>query len=324
MSFLEKYTFKRINKDIHPQSLSTDGQRRLVPGNVFHVENGRMTSSEGNNKESVESVLGNQEIINGNLPVGSNKVIGVYENIENYTLILFIWNSSANHSIQEYNGRTRVFRVIVEWSGLNFSGKPITGIGRAGDNVYWTDGENPLRYINLAEAYSELNNKLASLYLHPPSRPATVTIGTDLSLPVNRINADSWQFSYRYVYKNGGLSRLAPYSPLLEAKDFPLSFDKTNSYIDVRVFVESDIVSQLDKIEIFYRKNNSEIIYFLMKFSTHQHLHSMMLGLIIHLPDMLFLKKKQAGQMRQYQLYHQLSAILRIDYLLMIAWSAEM
>jgi len=262
MSFLEKYTFKGINKDVHPQSLSTDGQRRLTPGNVFHVENGRLTSSEGNNKESVESILGNEERVNGNLPNGANKVVGVYENIEDYSLIYFMWNGDGNHSIHRYNGSSSTFELIVEWSGLNFSGKPLTGIGRAGENVYWTDGENPLRYINLAELYPVLNEKLASLYLHPPSRPATTTFGTDSSLPVNRMNEDSWQFTYRYVYNNGGLSRFAPYSVLMEAKDFPLSFDDSNNYIDVRVFIEDDIVTQLDKVEIFYRKNNSEVIYF--------------------------------------------------------------
>lgn len=258
---IEKYSFKRIIKDINPSAVGTDGNRSLVPGTAFHAENARLTSAQGNNVESVENLKGNLLRENATLPNGTNTVIGAYEDIEGFSIIYFLHNSLNNHSIQRFYGDSNTFEEIVQWSGLNFSGKTIRGIGLAGDNLYWTDGENQVRYLDLSEDYNAPNESLTNLYLKPPTKAPTGTFTTNTSILLNKISPDSWQFAYRYVYENGGVSRLSPYSKLLPAKNFPLPTDSADNSIVVTTRLDDDL-DLVERIEFFYRKNNSDTVYF--------------------------------------------------------------
>ena len=262
---IEKYTFKRLNKDVHPLSLSTDGNRVLVPGNVYHLENGRMTSSQTDNRESLENILGNEEIINPNLPVGNNKVIGAHEDIEGYSIIFFVYNDQGNHSIHRFYGKTDTFDLILQWSGLNFTGGPLRGVGLAGTYLFWTDGESAPRTIDIADTSLLVNvtQDNIGLYKQAPQAVATFTQVTDSSKLTNNITADNFQFTYRYWYKDGSYSTLAPWSKTLFAKQIPDKFDNTDNSVLVRAFSgEAALRPFISEIEFFYRKNQSENTYF--------------------------------------------------------------
>lgn len=264
MKSLEKYTFKRINKDIHPLSLSTDGQRRLVPGNVFHVENGRMTSSQDGNLESVENILGNEEIVNSNLPLGLNKTIGTYEDIENFSIIIFIYNSLGNHSIHRFFGRDNSFELILEWSGLSFTGEPIRGVGIAGNHLYWTDGGSP-HSIDMGNLglYSQVSEDVITLYKKPPIKaPKYAGEGEDESKNSDRISGDNFQFSYRYLYKDGSYSTPSTWSTNLAPESVYKPFTKKGFYYEIEIEIEENLISFIDEVEVFYRKNQSENTYF--------------------------------------------------------------
>ena len=261
MAFFEKYSFyKGVNKDLSPGGISSDGQRRLFPGFAYNLKNCRLFPVESGKLWSIENVRGNELIVNGNLSgSGTNKVVGSLEDVEKNSIIYFVYNTSGNHSIHRYYPFTATFEKILEWSGLAFSGKPIRGIGKAGEVLYWADATND-RTINLADVslgkYTTVVENSISLYKQPPLTLPTAIKDTDNTKTTNRITADSFQFAYRFIYRDNSFTRLSPRSKAVFADLVSDQFSTTNNRIRVTVSVPSNIRALIKKIEVFFVKNN--------------------------------------------------------------------
>lgn len=114
----------------------------------------RIFSSENGESESAEIPRGNS-VVTFTLPSGTNTVIGAAEDKKTRNIYYFVYNTSSNHTILEYNSVTgvvaKVFQDSVNILGgltniLNFkTTNLITGIDIVeldSDNhlLYWTDG----------------------------------------------------------------------------------------------------------------------------------------------------------------------------------------
>lgn len=267
MAYFEKYTFNALDKDTSPSAVSSDGQRKRTPGTAFHMKNVRVLAKESGKIGSVENIRGNELIVNGNLPsTGTNKVVGSIEDIENNSMVYLVHNSSGNHTIQRYYPDTGTFKKILEWSGLNFSGKKIKGIGIAGQSLYWAEGTNEVRTIQMKKAeegaYSALSEVAFTIVKTPPSTVPTVAKATDTSKNVNRITADSFQFAYRYQYFDNANSVLSPFSKGIFGKTKPETFDTVDNRINVGISISSSLRPYIKRVELFFRKNNGDTWYF--------------------------------------------------------------
>lgn len=86
-----------------------------------------------------------------------------------------------------------------------------------------------------------LSDKVLSVIRWKPMFPVDVTSGTELGLVNNFLDNDAYEFSYRYIYRDGETSVFAPYSEMI-----PYSVDgSANNYVDVvhpNQIIEQDVI----------------------------------------------------------------------------------
>ena len=190
------------------------------------------------------------------LPDGSTTnsyVIGVKEDYENgfiyYAIFSYAIRGSGNHGILRINISDDSIEWVVRGSWLNFIKDSNVSMAIIDDKLYWTDGVNEPRMVNVNKAINTFNPTTptsSNVYPIPnadnlwsfsqikrsPQHPLTV-VSTDSSYPpvgvnnagywyttdniagyVNRnwVSETPYQFSYYYIYDNNEESRLAPWS----------------------------------------------------------------------------------------------------------------
>ena len=163
----------------------------------------------------VSNILGNT-IINYSLPSGVSKVIGFYGDKVRNRAYYFIWNSDGFHTIAYYDLSTQsivtVLRSKTDSNGvdiLNFNPSyKVLSINiyyrdLEGDLIFFNDGYNPPRNLNVNDIYG--TNWVADYLLvakAPPVMPPQVTYENDTTITINNLRNKLFQFSYRYVYDN--------------------------------------------------------------------------------------------------------------------------
>jgi hypothetical protein len=213
----------RVNPDVDDRVIKPNEARMAV-----NLRFG--ASTEDTNLSGGTLVLGNTEL-SFTPPVGINKVVGVYADLESRNVFFAMYNSNGNHGIYRINGATNLVLPVVRGVWLNFqSGDDynvsITGID---GKLYWTDNVNEPRMVNVAkgirtqtggaDAYpiAPIEDWFYSQIKRPPGQPLVITpiLGQEeLSITFrNKTLTDTGlQFSYYYVYDNFEESRLAPFT----------------------------------------------------------------------------------------------------------------
>jgi len=204
----QKNRFAGLNKDDDPRDLK-DGAYR-------YALNCRVGSSNDDNRGMVENVKGNT-LVSVALPAGTNKVIGSYEDRIGSVVYYFLYNSSASHGIYKYTISNNTITKIFEWSGLNFSSNHrITGVELVDDMLFWVDGYNDSRKLNVVDAPTYPSPYIEAYINHvknPPLYPPAFT--TSLVTPLTNLMDDKgYQFALRYVYNDYEKSVLSPFSKI--------------------------------------------------------------------------------------------------------------
>ena len=176
------------------------------------------------------------------LPAGDNKCIGSYANESTGKLYSFIYNSNGVHTITEYDNTLNTISIVLQGSYLGFTEYGyINGCGIAGDNLlYWTDGINPPRSIDITKAKSSeyyTDSSSISLIKTPPQELITAQYADD---PVNttasnRLKNQLFQFRYLYVYEDGSRSAWSSCSKV------PLPQFEVNPSTDTRAYKNNNI-----------------------------------------------------------------------------------
>ena len=153
-------------KDVHNFILGadSDSDSRVIKG-YRSAYNIRIGTSDSNHLACVENIKGNT-LVNYALPPGTNKCIGCCEDLDNNALIYFIWNSNLQHLILRYNVIQNNITTILHqqiqglwYFDLNFQHtKLITSCFVIQGLLYWTDGYNPPRKINIDKAIAYTQN----------------------------------------------------------------------------------------------------------------------------------------------------------------------
>ena len=106
----------------------------------------------------------------------------------------------------------------------------------------------------------------------PPLDPPSYNIVNNPNLGENRISDKVFQFAYRYVYEDGEVSALSPYSSLTASIAQLRDGFNTQSAIDfynqVNVFVKNSI-ADVEKIQVYAREGNEGTFYQIKEFDNN-------------------------------------------------------
>ena len=173
--------------------LNLDDHPYRVPENAYTDALNITRDSQGEGQDGVvATILGNTKV-NNTLPAGQNKIIGGYPDKLRNRYYFFNWNSAGKHGIYYYSQDTDAIIKVLESetdSGgvdiLNFNPSyKIFGVNiiyrdnSEGDLLYFNDGINEPRVINVSATYPVWLEEYISVAKAPPQMPAKVTYEND-------------------------------------------------------------------------------------------------------------------------------------------------
>jgi len=269
--------------------MDLDTNRNLVKqGDYVYARN--ITRKIGNNgvKESQKSSLH----IPYSLPTGNNIVWKSIVNSHNGNTVYIVYNDQGNHSILEFNPKTKTIEAILEPKAsigfttnfLAFS--PDFRIHSADiidGNLLYTDNNEEPRHINIASAKAFMaqvgpqrsvfpygntlitgtdfqKKQLLFAIKTPPLDKPICSYSTNTSVETNNIKGRLYQFRYRYVYFDQSKSTFSPVSYLV----LPNTIDENASGLDINLFQTNNIINvvmntgnaNIVRIEMAVREGN--------------------------------------------------------------------
>lgn len=239
----------------------------LQPEAVISKVNLR-TNGKGNRGINVP-ILGtkNEISFSGNL-----KLLGWCQDISNKAVILFV-SGQGGHAIYRYFIETGAVQYVYSAQWLNFDQNSIINADVVDGMLYWTDGVNQPRKINIDKAlkmndsntkplykYSTLNPDMITVIKQPPLTSPLAQYKSETTINRNYIRGSLYQFRYQYVYDDDEESVWSPVSKVpLPPDEFSSSGtyyqpENQNNYIELTYNPGSSIVK---KINFAYRKGNT-------------------------------------------------------------------
>ena len=281
-----------ISKKIFNGGINADDLDVLMqPTEYLNALNVRFATTENGKVGEISNVEGNvlkAETINAinervpwNLPAGTNTTIGAIEDTPNKRIFFFNKNSNGNHGIYCYDADTdTVYNVLLSSQvvgGLKFSAN-IHSVAIIGSMLYWTDGINPQRRINVEAgmrlnqpAYSggvdpyvldknstggtgttHMDPSVINLIRNQPWRPIVIQKANQAGYVNNFIKNEAFEFAYRFIYRDYEVST---FSPLSELANFNSPTENTANInkIVVSIPIEQKIEQDVIKIEVAAR-----------------------------------------------------------------------
>lgn len=221
----------------------------------------------------VSNIIGNT-LVPYTLPEGINKVIGFYADKIRNRAYYFLWNDNGFNSILYYDMNNdsvvKVFESKSMSDGidiLNFDPSyKVVSVNvfyrdTEGDLLYFNDGLNPPKYINVEGNYG---NSWKYEYLlvikAPPIMPPRVTYENDPNVNANNLRNKLFQFSYRYVYVNNEKSVWSSKSIVPLPQQDTLLLTNTDLVSNCRISVSvSTGPKDVKAIEIGFRETTSGV-----------------------------------------------------------------
>ena len=266
--------------------MNKDLDERLVPqGEYRDALNVKVANSTGSDVGAIENALSNEA--KSNLSLGSNAVcIGSISDDEDRVVYWFV-KSDTGSFICYYDQKTNTSSILMsdtrlltnqnpEKSVLNFSESHMiqANILTDADNlkkfIYFTDGLNPPRRINVATAktygVNGFDHEDINVIVKPPLFPPSLSLKkTDQD--ENNIEEKFLLFSYRYTYEDGEKSALSPFSKnAFLPSEFDYDFIGASNRAMENKFNQVDITcnsgSKLVKfIDIVFKESGNNNIY---------------------------------------------------------------
>lgn len=267
MDLVKTFVKGRMNKSLD--------ERLLPDGEYINAMNVRIGSTELSDIGSLENTRGNVKIstilYNENPLHSTATCIGAFQDGVNNTIYWFIHSPEDGvDMIVSMNVETGlVVYHVVSTSVLNFSRQHlINGVNKVEDLLFFTDGYNPPRKINVTRSYPsepDLKESDISVIVAPPSEAPSIRL-INIAGGENYIQDRFISFAYRYKYKDGEYSALSQFSRIAFEPGF-FNFDFStysnagmkNIYNGVNVTVNTgnDNVVGLDLV---FKMSNSSVI----------------------------------------------------------------
>ena len=226
MDLVKTFVKGRMNKSL---------DERLIPdGEYIDAMNVRVGSTELTDVGALENTKGNVKISNilyNDGPLASTATcIGAFQDGVNDTIYWFIHSPDDGvDMIVSMNVETgyTVYHVV-STSVLNFSRQHlINGVNKVEDLLFFTDGYNPPRKINVKRSYPSeptLTESDISVILAPPAKAPSIEL-ININGEDNYIEDKFLSFAYRYRYQDGEYSAVSQFSEIaFEPRFFNLDF----------------------------------------------------------------------------------------------------
>ena len=281
MKIQNLFTSGKMNKDLD--------ERLLPQGEYRDALNIKVANSNGSDVGAIENALSNEA--KSSLELGSNAIcLGALSDDEDRVIYWFV-KSDTGCYICYYDQKDESTGFVMsdtrlltnqnpEKSVLNFSESHLiqANILTDADNlkkfIYFTDGLNPPRRINVATAKGyEVNGfteEDINVIVKPPLSPPKIEL-QDTQEEQNNIKEKFIVFAYRYCYQDGEVSALSPFSTVaFSPGTFDYDFIGATNRSMVNYFnslsVEYNTGSKLVKsIDIVFKESNNNNIYLAAK-----------------------------------------------------------
>ena len=253
--------------------MNKDMDNRLVPAGEYRdAVNLNTSRSEGSNVGTVENILGNKLPYITKLYGGNTNVItiGTLPDEKNNRIFWFVTNFTDTTAIPKapYAGSICAILmhkegeqtqpvVLVEGHFLNFSkNRLITGVNLVENLLFWTDGFNQPRRINVeailnGERTYTIEEQLSISRYAPYLSPTIANLYKRNDSAVNGVNdylLDKFvRLSYRYKFKDNEYSIVAPFTQILFV---PRDNGKLSSTINTKIIHTALVSSMINDISL--------------------------------------------------------------------------
>lgn len=272
-----------VEKKIFLGGLNVDDALSVIAeGDYRNAENIRVVSSDEGGVGSLKNVPSTVRVNNPDLEdVFLPSIRGACKDVENDRVLFFVGESGRRHPyIFSYEFNTNDIYKVFDPSELivfqyNQPGNQehiqcvvVNGI------LYWTDGISDPKKVNIdrgiktyhpdypsdAEPYDLLGIALNAFTVIRPAPDQPLTVSKVVSSEIddiddvvnNYVDTQSFQFSYRYIFKDNEVSVLAPYSRMVPYNPEGAEFDA----IAYNLPGDQFILTEVQKIEFLYRIGN--------------------------------------------------------------------
>lgn len=252
-------------------SIDFDSSAEFVkPNNWIDSLNIRVKSKDGAKDEIVSNIGGNTKVTY-TLPAGTNTCIGSAKDEANGYLYYFVYNSNNNDLILRYNVTAgTITKVMINLTDtgavdvLQFSTDYYINHANVLDGLlYWTDGLNEPRKINIAKAIAGTYGSTTATNIAAAKKPSTVPITVeykdDTAIKKNLLKTQLFQFSQLFIYDDKERSAWATNSkmPLPNGEINPATDTSPtkNNYIQLTIDCGDATV---DYIEVAMYMNNGD------------------------------------------------------------------
>lgn len=244
-----------------------------------NMENCRVGSTDKGVIGTVESI-GSTVLKSIAEPSVTNVVIGVAEDIPNRRFCYFIKNLHGPFDkILCYDIESEtIYTVLLSTQvvgGLKFNKSYLIHSARIINGLlYWTDNLNQPRRINInaginlnhpgtyssVTAYtSPMNAEVITIIRRPPGYVLTFSKETDGSITSNQIKNNAFLFTYRYLYRDGETSTLAPRSKLANYNATTDTYDSIRILLQFAEKIDQD-VQEVQMIAIYVDGSKAFVI----------------------------------------------------------------
>ena len=270
---------------LFPRYLNKDDDDRILKSiELSDALNIRVSNDDDGNSGVIKNVKGNTVVAyasaSDTLPSGTNRTIGNVTNMQKDEVYYFVYNSNGDHTIYKYSVKLNRATKIYQDSVLGFSEKSFVKgdviVNQKDETLlYFTDGKTAPKKINATKAerggyptdYSEgtnpsttLTNEERLLFIttakQPPLDVPEWEFFTDSSITFNNLYEQMFQFAYQYVYADGEVSAISPYSSVTyssnQLADGITSAENKKKNNALRITVKTN-VGDVSKIRVLAR-----------------------------------------------------------------------
>lgn len=261
-----------MGKVVHTQTFSGGMDSVTAPeykanNTAEYILNCNSLSSSSGDVGIITNILGNT-LIPTDLPNGDNIRIGVALDEETNNFYSFMWNSLGYHTIFRFNsleGReTIIIRNLIDTGDIDILrfDKDFLILHAdvvANNLLYWVDGINPARKINIDKALDKsyagygtiIREDYINAYKRAPVFSANpVAYFSDTTKQFNRLYGKLYKFITRFVYDDGEKSNWSEYSNVPLPTDEPITgisaIPTNNNAIKITVETGTPIVESIE------------------------------------------------------------------------------
>lgn len=248
-----------------------DGLYDVLQPQHIHAKNLRFVG--GQQGLTAMNIKGNYLISNSLLPAGTNECIGVFFDDVKQRIIWFNFNSNGDHGIYQLDVQTELV-IAIFICGTNSAtdifnfdlDSPVTSAAIVyrttgeGDLLYWTDGLNRPRYLNLdtVAALQPFTEDMINAAKLAPLVPPGVAYSSDATVNTNRVHNRYFRFATRWAYASGEKSTFSPTSAIALPESIADPNQQTAPNVNNRIYVQgvSGATEDFENLEFYGQEFN--------------------------------------------------------------------